>query len=192
MRTIITTCLILLTFMLHAADEPRPAAEVPRPTAWAVPVTLDGVHNLYRVTSTLYRCAQPDAAGMKQLETLGIKTVINLRQFHSDSTEVEGTRLLNEELSVKTWHIEDEDVIRVLRILGKPENGPFLIHCKHGSDRTGLMCAMYRIVVQGWTKEAAIDELKNGGYGYWAGWTNIISYLKEVDIERMKKAVAAP
>ncbi len=179
------TFLILMTLILYAADEPRPAT-------WAEPVTLDGVHNLYRVTPTLFRSAQPDAAGMKQLEALGIKTVINLRGFHNDNQEVADTTLLNEELSVKTWHIEDEDVIRVLRILGKPENGPFLIHCQHGSDRTGLMCAMYRIVIQGWTKDEAIRELQDGGYGYWSGWTNIIHYLRAVDVEQLKRTLAAP
>ncbi len=178
-------CLILGLPMLRAADEPRPST-------WATPVVVDGVSNLYRVTPTLFRCAQPDAAGMKQLEALGIKTVINLRSFHTDRDEIKDTALLNEELSVKTWHIEDEDVIRVLRILRDPTNGPFVIHCQHGADRTGLMCAMYRIVDQGWSKDDAIRELRDGGYGYWSGWTNIISYLRAVDVAAITTAVAAP
>ena len=65
---------------------------------------------------------------------MGIKTIINLRTFHSDADEMTGMGLLDEELSVKTWHIEDEDVIRVLRIIRQKENGPFLIHCQHGAD----------------------------------------------------------
>ena len=89
---------------------------------------------------------------------MGIKTIINLRTFHSDADEMTGTGLLDEELSVKTWHIEDEDVIRVLRIIRKKENGPFLIHCQHGADRTGVMSAMYRIVEQGWSKKEAVHE----------------------------------
>ena len=191
---------LLLATLAWAADQavgPPPAGspdpgETPRPETWAVPLTLDGVHNLHRLTPTLYRCAQPDAAGMKQLEKLGIRTVINLRAFHSDHEELQGTALLNEELSVKTWHIEDEDVIRVLRILKDPAKGPFVIHCQHGSDRTGVMCAMYRIVVQDWTRDQAIRELTSGGYGFWYGWTNILRYLREVDIARIRTAVAAP
>ena len=44
--------------------------------------------------------------------------------------------------------------------------GPVLVHCKHGADRTGCIVALYRIVFQSWSKEAAIDEMHNGGYGF--------------------------
>ena len=39
-----------------------------------------------------------------------------------------------------------------MRMLKKTENGPFLIHCQHGADRTGLMSAMYRMLEQDWTR----------------------------------------
>jgi len=161
-----------------------------RPAQWAVPITMAGVGNLHKINKGLYRSAQPTKEGMKNLEKLGIKTVINLRAFHSDSDEISGTELLNDALSVKTWHMEDEDVIQVLRIIRKKENGPFLIHCLHGADRTGVMSAMYRIVAQGWTKEAALQEMVEGGYGFHPVWTNIITYVKKVDIDKIKHAVA--
>ncbi len=151
---------------------------------------MAGVGNLHKINEGLYRSAQPTREGMKNLEKMGIKTVINLRAFHSDSNEIRGTTLLNDALSVKTWHIEDEDVIRVLRTIRKKENGPFLIHCLHGADRTGVMSALYRIVVQGWTKEDALKEMVDGGYGFHPVWTNIITYVKNVDVERIKHAVA--
>ncbi len=161
-----------------------------RPAQWAVPITMAGVDNLHKISEGLYRSAQPTREGMKNLEKMGIKTVINLRAFHSDSDTISGTTLLNDVLSVKTWHIEDEDVIRVLRTIQKKENGPFLIHCLHGADRTGVMSALYRIVVQGWTKEDALKEMVDGGYGFHPVWTNIITYVKNVDVERIKHAVA--
>ena len=123
---------------------------------------------------------------------LGIKTVINLRSFHSDSDELAGTGLLSERLTVKTWHIEDEDVVRVLRIVRNKANGPYLIHCQHGADRTGVMCAMYRIVEQGWPREQAIDEMVNGGYGFHGVWKNITDYIRHADVEKMREAVAKP
>jgi len=76
-----------------------------------------------------------------------------------------------------------------MKILSHPENGPFLIHCQHGSDRTGLMIAMYRIIYQNWSKDEALDEMVNGGFGYHSIWRNIISYLKKVDIESLKKQI---
>ena len=101
-----------------------------------------------------------------------------------------GTGLLNTALSVKTWHIEDKDVIRVLKIIRKKEDGPFLIHCQHGADRTGVMSAMYRIVVQGWSKDEAIKEMVDGNYGFHSVWSNIIEYVKDVDVERIKLGIA--
>ncbi len=167
------------------------AEESGRPENWAVPIELQGVGNLHRVSENLYRSGQPTSEGMKNLkEMIGIKAVINLRAFHSDADEVRGTGLLNEELSVKTWHIEDEDVVRVLKLIRNKEGGPFLIHCQHGADRTGLMSAMYRIVEQGWTKDEAIEEMVDGGYGFHPIWSNIIKYIRNVDVKKIKIAVS--
>jgi protein tyrosine/serine phosphatase len=166
-----------------------PVAAADRPLQWAQPLFVQGVNNFHKIDDNLYRSEQPTKEGMRNLEKIGIRTVINLRAFHSDEDELTGTKLLNQELSVKTWHIEDEDVVGVLQLIRKKENGPFLIHCQHGADRTGLMSAMYRIVEQGWSKEAAIKEMVEGGYDFHAIWTNIIDYIEKVDIEKIKKEI---
>jgi len=179
--------LVALLFMAQVSW----AGESGRPENWAVPIELQGVDNLHKVNENLYRSGQPTGAGMKNLkEKIGIKTVINLRVIHSDSDEVRGTGLLNEELSVKPWRLEDEDVVRVLRLIRNKENGPFLIHCHYGADRTGLMSAMYRIVEQGWTKDEAIEEMVEGGYGFHPFWSNIIKYIRNVDVKKIKIEVS--
>ena len=160
-----------------------------RPVQWAPQVQLRGAANLFKVTDYLYRSEQPTEEGMKNLERLGIKTIINLRPLYSDSDAIKGTGLRVEELSVKVWHIEDVDVVRVLRIIRKRENGPFLIHCSHGADRVGVMIAMFRAVEQGWTKEDAIQEMVNGGYGFHPFWFRIVGYVKHADVERIRKQV---
>ena len=160
-----------------------------RPVQWAPQVQLRGVANLFKVTDYLYRSEQPTEEGMKNLERLGIKTIINLRPLYSDSDAIKGTGLRVEELSVKVWHIEDVDVVRVLRIIRKRENGPFLIHCSHGADRVGVMIAMFRAVEQGWTKEDAIQEMVYGGYGFHPFWFLIPRYVKHTDAERIRKQV---
>ena len=121
-------------------------AQPDRPIPWATPIQMQGVGNFYKITDYLYRSEQPTEEGMMNLKKMGIKTLINLRVFHSDLGKTKKTGLLDEELSVKAWHIEDEDVIRVLRIIKKRENGPFLIHCWRGADRLGVMVAMFRII----------------------------------------------
>lgn len=160
----------------------------PRPDHWAQPIEMCGVPNLFKVNEVLYRSAQPTHTGMHNLEEFGIKTVINLRWLHSDKDELEGTTLLYETCSAKAWHIEDEDVIWFLNLITNLECGaPFLVHCQHGADRTGCMVAMYRIIAQGWTKEEALQELEEGGFGYHTIWQNIPKYIKRVDIDKIKR-----
>ena len=174
--------------------ETPPAATPPaetRPANWAVPISLEGVPNLHRITESLYRSEQPTALGMKNLEKLGIRTVINLRFFNSDEDEVKGTSLRAERTKILTWRIGDKHVVEVMNMLGKKENGPFLIHCQHGADRTGLMTAMYRILEQGWTPDEALKELTDGGFGYHSMWTNIIKYVKSADIAELKAEIAS-
>jgi protein tyrosine/serine phosphatase len=76
-----------------------------------------------------------------------------------------------------------------LRAIAQAEK-PILIHCWHGSDRTGVVAAMYRMVFQNWPREQAIDEFVNGGFGYHASfYPNIERYLKRVDIEAIRRQV---
>jgi protein tyrosine/serine phosphatase len=77
-----------------------------------------------------------------------------------------------------------------MRMLRNPENGPYLIHCQHGADRTGLMSAMYRILEQGWSVDDALAELTGGGYGYHAVWKNILRYVRSADVEGLRAAIA--
>ena len=62
-----------------------------------------------------------------------------------------------------------------------------LVHCWHGADRTGMMCAVYRLAVEGWTKEEAIEELTEGGYGFHSVWKNIVPYVRDLDVERLRE-----
>jgi protein tyrosine/serine phosphatase len=169
-----------------------PAPAETRPEHWAEPIMLEGVPNLHRISPMLYRSEQPTALGMQNLEKLGIRTVINLRYFNNDENEVRGTTLRTERTKILTWRIGDKHVIEVMRMLKQAENGPFLIHCQHGADRTGLMSAMYRVLEQGWTPADALAELTDGGYGYHSMWKNIRRYLESVDVEKLRAAIDAP
>jgi len=164
-----------------------------RPATWAVPVALEGVGNLHKVNDSLYRSQQPTADGFRHLaDSVGIRTVINLRAFHSDKKLVKAASLRLHQFDMKTWHIETEDVVPVLRIIRWNGEGPYLVHCQHGADRTGTINALYRMVFQGWSREEAIREMTEGGYGFHPMWKNILEYLETVDIEAIRKAVEAP
>jgi protein tyrosine/serine phosphatase len=158
-----------------------------RDTNWAVRVDRPGLPNLHRVTESIYRCAQPTEAGLRTAEKMGIRTVVSLRAFHSDRDEIVSTKLKRERISFNTWHPEEEDVLRFLQVVTETNNGPYLVHCLHGADRTGTMIAIYRMAVQGWKKEAAIKEMTDGNFGYHVVWKNLIRYLNDLDVDALRK-----
>jgi protein tyrosine/serine phosphatase len=157
---------------------------------WATRLEKPGLPNLYRVTANLYRGAQPNADGMRALQEMGIKTVIDLRAFHSDANLAAGTRLALEAISFKTWHPEDKDIVRFLQLVTDPRREPIFVHCQHGADRTGLMIAIYRVAVDGWTKDEAIEEMTKGDFGFHPMWKNLIAYLEKLDIAALKRRAA--
>ena len=167
------------------------AADSARPSNWARPIDVAGVPNLHQVTDNFYRSAQPDERGFRALATkYGVKTVVSLRAFNADEPFARGTGLHLVRFEIHTWHIEREDVVGALRALRQGmKAGPVLLHCQHGADRTGLITALYRVVYQGWTKPAAIEEMLNGKFGYHAVWGNIPRYVRTVDVERLRQEV---
>ena len=156
---------------------------------WAEPMALAGVPNLHKVSDRLYRSAQPTAEGMTNLVALGIKTVVNLRDNHSDSDEIGGLPLKARRIEIFTGNMKDKYVDEFLSIVDDTNAVPVLVHCQHGADRTGTMCAMYRILRQGWTVDAAIDEMKNGGFGYHSIWGNLPRFIRKSARKRAKAGV---
>jgi protein tyrosine phosphatase (PTP) superfamily phosphohydrolase (DUF442 family) len=157
-----------------------------RPEKWAVPMACVGVPNLHKVSDKLYRSAQPTAEGMTNLVALGIKTVVNLRHSHSDSDEIGGLPLKAHRIEIFTGNMKDKYVTDFLAVLDDTNAVPVLVHCQHGADRTGTLCAMYRILREGWTADAAIDEMTNGGYGYHSVWRNLPRFIRKAS-EQMKQ-----
>ena len=159
-----------------------------RSPKWAQPVENIALENMYQIDTDIYRAEQPDAKGFAELEKFGIKEVLNLRSWHNDNDEAQGTNLILHRVKMSAHNINNDGVINALRII-KNRKGPIVLHCRHGSDRTGVITAMYRIVYQGWSREEAIEELKNGGYGFHRIYFNIPNYIKKVDIEMLKKKI---
>lgn len=161
----------------------RDAAENP----WAHKLEVPGLPNLHKVSEDIYRGAQPSVNGIRKLKKLGVKTIVNLRSFHSDRDEIGDTGLAYEHIYMKTWHPEDKEVVRFLQIVTDPNRTPVFVHCKRGADRTGTMCAIYRVAVEGWSKREAIEEMTKGGFGFYSGWQNLINYLLKLDVDEMKR-----
>ena len=158
-----------------------------RPANWAQKIEVAGIKNCFQVTTNLYRGAQPTPEGMRQLKSRGIKTVINLRAWHSDEDKVAGTGLKSVRFETEPWHADEEEVVRFLKVVTDTNNLPVFVHCERGADRTGMMCAMYRVIVCGWTKEAAVAEMKHGGFGFNPAWENLVRFVEKADVEKLKR-----
>ncbi len=161
-------------------------------------VEAEGLSNTWRLTSDLYRGAQPEADGFRELQRLGVNTVINLRQFHSDRDEMKDAKLEDEfdyaHIRIATWSPSEAQVLEFLKIAVDPKRRPVFVHCMHGADRTGMMIAAYRIVVEGWSKDEAIAEMTVGGFGYHSMWTGLPELLRELDVESLRQelGISAP
>lgn len=145
-----------------------------------------GGTNLHRVNTNLFRSEQPTKLGMEYLEEQGIKTVLNLRHFRTDKREAKNTNLNLEQVNINTWTITYSEVVEALKIIRDAEK-PILVHCVHGSDRTGCVVAAYRMVYDGWSKKEAIAEFIEPKYGYHAKlFPKILSLLESIDIEELR------
>ena len=82
--------------------------------------------------------------------------------------------------------------MQFLKAATDTNNWPVFVHCQRGSDRTGTMCAMYRIVICGWTKEQALSEMKHGGFGFNPTWQNLVEYVEKSDIPSIRRRVGLP
>ena len=119
----------------------------------------------------LIRSGQPDAIGLAALrDRHGIRTVINLNNRTTDEELVRCAALgiAYVPLPISTQNPSDADLATFLRAIRQAEaegRVPVLVHCQFGEDRTGVTTATYRVVMQGWTADEAIDEMQ--GYRQW-------------------------
>lgn len=133
--------------------------------------SFEELRNFHRVNEKLYRGGQLRDGGIERLKELGIKSIIDLRKNPQRSRQeaseavLHGLRYFNVPMN-KFGRPSDEKVQKVLSIVNNPANHPVFVHCKRGSDRTGVVIAIYRIVLDGWTLQQAQKEAS--GYGmYW-------------------------
>ncbi|MHC8369552.1 phosphatase domain-containing protein [Pseudomonas sp. MDT1-85] len=169
--------------LAHAND-----SVMPRPAEWAQSVEVQ--YNLFQMSPTLFRSALPDREAVPLLEKLKVGTIITFLP-ESDSTWLATPGIEQIQLPYRTNHVDDSDVLKALRTIQTAEaKGPVLMHCKHGSDRTGLMAAMYRVVVQGWSKEDALNEMTQGGFGDSTHFKEGVRYMMQADVDKLRTAMA--
>ncbi len=179
--------LIVVLLIVSAWVDAQPRVQ---PDNWAQLIINAELENFYRVSDKLYRSEQPDKKAFKELQSMGIMQVLNLRKHLTDRDEGRNTAIKLYHLRMSARKLTESQVFDALKVI-KESQGPILIHCWHGSDRTGVVAAAYRMVFQNWTAAQAIDEFKNGGFGYheWA-FPNLEELLNQLNVKKIQMALA--
>jgi protein tyrosine/serine phosphatase len=122
----------------------------------------------------LYRSAQPSARELADYaQAYGIKSVINLRGKHEGEPWYDDEMRISKEIGLH--HIDlalsagrepsAPQILELEKAL-RVAPGPILVHCKSGSDRTGLAAALYALKIEHLPVEAAAAQL-SWVYGHW-------------------------
>jgi tyrosine-protein phosphatase SIW14 len=162
-----------------------------RPGEWAARVPSTTLKNWYKLDADVYRSEQPTRRGFEEARAKGIKSIVNLRYEHSDAAEVEGLGFELVDIPMRAWSVSEEDIVKALRAIQYAQK-PVLVHCQYGSDRAGVVLAMYRIVIQNWTKEDALAEMTKGGFGFHFWYFNLPAFVKAADVARIREELKAP
>jgi tyrosine-protein phosphatase SIW14 len=125
---------------------------------------LEGVHNFGDVTPMLYRGGQPTHEGFERLAKMGIDIVVDTGRSKRDEKQIKqlGVRYVS-----LPWHCpcpKDDVFARFLKLIKENPDKKIFVHCRLGTDRTGMMIAAYRMGVQGWTAEEAMKEMRYFGF----------------------------
>jgi tyrosine-protein phosphatase SIW14 len=146
---------------------------------------LPGLTNIGRVADGIFRGAQPKHEGYATLKAMGVRTVINLRTRHGEREAVEAAGMRSVEIPMNTMKNVDPAAVRkALSVMTDPANQPVFVHCHHGKDRTGLVTAVYRMEVEGWSEAEAEEEME--AFGFHEVWFQIKKFVRQYPENRKR------
>ena len=139
-------------------------------SAYGEKIHLIGIPNAGKINDRLYRGAQPDLSSLPELKKLGVSTVVNLRREHSDIIDAErrqaeaaGLHFVN--IPVAGFSAPtNQQVVQFLSIFTTHPDETVFVHCQYGEDRTGVFVASYRMAVQHWPAQQALNEMNSFGF----------------------------
>lgn len=143
-----------------------------------------------------WRGAEPDVSGCKMLHNLGVTKVVKLNT-EAESTDANlrgyGMQIVECPITTEQQLFGGKELeFQVQKAVGSIGPNTF-VHCgsdvrtkspwdahrktQGGQDRTGLVCAVYRVRVQHWSKADAEKEMLANGFhkelrGLWEYWEN--------------------
>ncbi|UIJ76306.1 MULTISPECIES: dual specificity protein phosphatase family protein [unclassified Acinetobacter] len=193
---ILPMILLSVSFSFTGCMTSNPLPLNERPQHWGKVVHQQ--HNFYQISPTLFRSEQPDTDLAPVLREQQIDVIINLRSRHHDPERLKNAidmqKIKFVHIPIHTWQIDREDLLAVMKTIKEAEQQQqkVLIHCYHGSDRTGASVAMYRIIFQHWSIEEAKREMKQGGYGFHPIWKNIDRLFSPENVKWIQQQLLNP
>lgn len=183
---------LVLCLSLQGCMQHESISQAQRPKDWGILVSQ--AQNFYQVSDDVFRSEQPDIAMIPELKYRQIGTIINLRSKDSDSLVFKNENFNLVHIPINTWAINRQDLLEVMQQIkiAKQNNQRVLLHCYHGSDRTGASVAMYRIIFEHWTIDDAVKEMKEGGYGYHIIWKNIDHLFTPENVKWIQQQLSNP
>jgi len=122
--------------------------------------TNDGI-----IADGVFRSNNPDDKRYKEYAAKGVRTVVNLRHdigrspvaLSRERVRASGMQFVSFPMEARRAPTRQE-LLDLMDLFPKLEK-PILFHCKSGADRTGLVGAIWKLVVDGEALETAREEL---------------------------------
>ena len=122
-------------------------------------------YNQHQITTGVWRSNQPGPNRIAKLAEHGLKTIINLRgprddggwQLEAEACQKAGITLFD--FTTRSRAAPSKAMLHDAKALFAQIDKPFLMHCKSGADRAGLMAALYLLVVENQPAKLAMLQL---------------------------------
>lgn len=143
------------------------------------------IPNFHYVDHGIYRSGILTKENLSELQNFGIRSIISMK---TNPQEVKEEREYAKANGMAFVHIpifilyfgdyeknKFWQVYKAMRTLPKP----VLVHCSRGSDRTGIIIAMHRILDDGWSFNKARREMYERGFNpFFSFWESFLKDLK--------------
>lgn len=122
-----------------------------------------------QVSDHLFRGGKPSEEDLHMLRDIfGIKAIVSLDGEIGQDIRPMVNNLEMKHIIIPVGDPDDEKVMsffqdNICDILKKHHNT--YVHCRHGSDRTGMACALYRINEENWAPQKAYQEALQYNFG---------------------------